>query len=69
MDKNIITLEELSNNIEKSIKELKDLFVQINQSKEELKIKIQEIFTKIRNKVNNREDELLSEVDYLYENT
>ena len=69
LSKNIESLEELSNNIEKSIKELKDMFVKINENKEELKIKIQQIFTKIRNKVNRREDEILSEIDYLFENT
>ena len=35
----------------------------MNQNKEELKLKIQNIFTKLRNILNNREDELLLEVD------
>ena len=35
----------------------------MNENKEELKLKIQNIFTKIRNILNNREDELLLEVD------
>ena len=35
----------------------------INISKEEIKLKIQKIFTKIRNTLNKREDQLLLEVD------
>ena len=35
----------------------------MNKNKEELKLKIQDIFTQIRNILNNREDELLLEVD------
>ena len=38
----------------------------VNKNKEELKLKIQNIFTKIRNILNNREDELLLEVDKQY---
>ena len=39
----------------------------MNEKKENLKIKIQEIFTKIRNILNNREDEILLEIDKKYE--
>jgi hypothetical protein len=35
----------------------------INENKEKLKIKVQEVFTKIRNEINKREDELLLEID------
>ena len=35
----------------------------MKKNKEELKLKIQNIFTKIRNILNNREEELLLEVD------
>ena len=35
----------------------------INEEKEELKLKIQKIFTKIRNVINEREEKLLIEVD------
>ena len=38
----------------------------MNESKEELKTKISKIFTGIRNAINDREDEILSEVDNLY---
>ena len=35
----------------------------MNKNREELKIKIQKIFTELRNNLNNREDELLLKVD------
>ena len=39
----------------------------ISKNKEEVKLDIQKIFTKIRNELNNREDELLLEIDKEYE--
>ena len=66
LKKNIKNLEELLKGIEESIKELKLLFEKINENKEETKIKIQNIFTKIRNALNTREEELLKEVDKQY---
>ena len=45
---------------------LKEIVEKINENK--LKITIQKIFTKIRNELNNREDELLLEVEKTYEN-
>ena len=63
LEENIKFLEELSKNLEYTNKELKILFEKVNENKEELKLKIQNIFTKIRNSLNNREDELLLEVD------
>jgi len=56
-------LENLSKNLEQSIKELKVTFDKINENKEELKIKIQKIFTKMRNAINEREDKILLELD------
>ena len=41
----------------------------MTENKEELKIKIQKIFTIIRNELNDREEKLLSEVESIYENT
>ena len=38
----------------------------MNENKEELKLNIQKIFTQLRNLLNNREDELLLEVDKKY---
>jgi len=63
LGENIKFLEELSINLQNTIKELKILLGNVNKNKEELKLKIQNIFTKIRNILNNREDELLLEVD------
>ena len=60
-------MEEISKNIKESINELKKIFEKISESKENLKIQIQKIFTKIRNSFNNREDELLLEVDKKYD--
>ena len=66
---NIKTIKDLSINIEKSITELKNLFEKIKENKEEIKLYILNIFTKIRNAINQREDEILLEIDNLYENT
>ena len=67
LKENIKYLEDSSKNIIESINKLKEIFEKINKSKEEIKLKIAKIFTKIRNIVNDREDELLSELDNKYE--
>jgi len=66
LKENIKYLEDISINLEQKIKELKSIYDKINESKEELKTNIQKIFTKLRNVLNNREDELLLEVDNKY---
>ena len=66
--KNINCLKDLSKTIETSINELKSIILKINKNKEQLKTDIQKIFTKIRNIINNREDELLLELDKEYDN-
>jgi len=63
LKENIKLLEELSIDLNKTINELKHFMENINENKEKLKINIQEVFTKIRNELNKREDELLSEID------
>ena len=68
LKENIKYLEEFSNEIENSINELKKIYEKINEDKEELKMKISNIFTKIRNSINQREDELLSDIDNEYNN-
>ena len=69
---NIKCLEDLSQTLQKTIIELKNLLEKIDNNKEELKIKIQKIFTQLRTALNDREDQLLIEVDkqfnYLYLN-
>ena len=66
LKENIKYLEEFSNGIENSINELKKLFEIINESKENLKMEIAQIFTKIRNAINDREDELLLKLDDIF---
>ena len=65
---NIKSLEDLYQNLDNSIKELKAVFDKINEDKEQLKLNIQKIFTKIRTAIDDREDELLKEVDNQYNN-
>ena len=60
---NIKYLEDLSGNLNDSIKELKILYDKVEEKKEQLKSKIQNIFTKLRSALNEREDELLLEAD------
>ena len=66
LPENIKVLEDLSNKVENSINELKKIIEKINENKEELKLKIAKIFTQIRSVINQREDELLLEVDNQY---
>ena len=66
---NIQCLENLSNNIEQKIQELKNIFTRINKDKEDLKIKVQKIFTKIRNEINEREDKISLEIDECFDNS
>ena len=60
---NMQILENLSLNIDKSIEEMKNIIEKTDKNKDELKLKIQNIFTKIRNELTIREDQLLLEVD------
>ena len=72
LKENIKKLEDLSNNINESINKInkiKIIYDKINEKKEELKIKVQKIFTKIRNILNNREDELLLGIDKNYDSS
>ena len=65
---NVKILEDLSINLDESINELKNLFEKINKDKEEIKLNINKQFTKIRNALNEREDELLLNIDKLFDN-
>ena len=67
LKKNIKELEQLSNNINKSIEEIKIIFNKNEEDKEKLKTEIQKIFTKLRNVINNKEDEILLKIDTKYE--
>ena len=66
LKENITYLKELSNNLEEAINELKNIFEKASKDKEELKLNIQKIFTKLRNALNDREDELLSKIENLF---
>lgn len=68
-NENIETLTELSNSIQASIDNIKNIYDKIEENKEEIKLQIQKLFTKIRSELNNKEEELLLEVDNIYDNT
>ena len=55
-------------NLEEKINKLKVSFEKFNKAKEEFKTNIQKIFTKLRNVLNDREDEILLEIDSKYNN-
>ena len=63
LEKNIKILEELLLNFKNSMNELKIFFEQMEKDKEEIKMKIQTTFTRIRNCLNEKEDELMLKVD------
>ena len=67
LNNNIKLLEDFSKNIQNSINELKKIFNNINEKKEELKLNIAKIFTKIRTAINDREDEILKQVEKIYD--
>ena len=60
---NIKYLENYSKSLKDLINDLKNLYETITLKKEKLKEEIQKTFTKIRSAINNREDQLLLEVD------
>ena len=62
-------LEDLSSsNLKESINKMKNYYIKMDELKEELKSKIMKIITNIRNKLNEREDELLSQLDSTFLN-
>ena len=63
---NILVLEKLNDKLKYSINELNTLFNKIDKDKENLKLSMQKIFTKLRNAINEREDELLNEIDDIF---
>jgi hypothetical protein len=48
---------------------MKNIVENYEEKKEEIKLTIQKVFTKIRTELNNKENLLLSEIDDLYDNT
>ena len=67
LKENIKSLENLSYILKENENKLNILFDKLNENKEELKTKIQKIFTKIRSSVNDREDDILQEVDKTFD--
>ena len=66
LKENIKNLEDLESKFNENMKELKNIFQKIEKDKEDLKIKVQNVFTKIRTILNDREDKLLEEIDNLF---
>ena len=66
LNENIKHLEDLEKTFNEDMKGLKEVVQKIENEKEDLKLKIQNIFTKIRTILNEREDELLLEADNIY---
>ena len=67
LEENIENLENLYKNLPNSINQIQKLYEEKNKEKENLKIKIQNLFTKLRSELNEREKELLLKVDKSYE--
>ena len=65
---NIKLLEDLSDTLEQKLNDLKKIMEENEKNKEQLKSNIQNIFTKLRSALNDREDELLLEVDTNFDN-
>ena len=63
LKENLTILENLSKKFENLLNQLKIIFNKINDNKENLKLEIQKIFTKLRVALNEREDELILQVD------
>ena len=55
--------------LNESIEKINIIYDKIDETKKELKTKIQNIFTKIRNELNEREDKLLMELDNNFNET
>ena len=68
-NENIETLKQLSDTIDESINEMKNIIDNFGEKKNEIKMKIQQSFIKIRTELNNKEDQLLSELDNFFDNT
>ena len=66
-NENIKTLKELSETVKLSIENLKNIFDCIVKNKEKIKLEIQNSFDVINDVLNNRENQLMLEVDNIYD--
>ena len=66
LKENIKCLEDFQTKFNQYMNKLKEIFEKIEKDKDDIKIKIQNMFTKIRTSINDREDQLLKEIDNLY---
>ena len=67
LKQNILYLEEIFSDLDLSFNKMKEAYEEIEEKKENLKIRIQKLFTKLRNDLNKREDKLLFQVELIYE--
>ena len=67
IEEDIKYLKEFSNKLNEINNELKNESEKMNKNKEDIEIKIQRMFTKIRNTLNKAEDDLLLEIDNKFE--
>ena len=63
IEENIKYLKKLSNTLNQSLTQLELVFKKMNERKETIKGKIQNVFTKLKSELNDREEELLQETD------
>lgn len=66
LNENIKTLENLSKDLPNSLEEIKKTFEKISEYKDKLKLNVQKIFTELRNKINNREDQILAKIERIF---
>ena len=64
--KNFTKLEEKFNSLDRTIEQLKEVYEDITKKKENLIMEIQNVFTKLRSSLNEREDLLIAEVETQY---
>ena len=66
LKENIKSLENIQEIFSESFESFIKIFENIEKDKERIKTEIQKIFTKIRNALNTREDELIAEIDNIF---
>ena len=69
LKENLIIADNLFNQLNNTIGLFNNKLEKINENKEKLKLETQKIFTQIRNNINEKEDQILDEIDKKFENT